>query len=331
MQFWIANTLHPERYHGRGRKPPFFEGWYFKLIDPSEQHRYAIIPGIFLSDDPAQRHAFVQVLDGITGHATFHRYPIEEFWAAADAFDLRIGPNRFTLREIALQIDSPERTVHGVVRFGDLTPWPVTLAAPGVMGWYAWVPFMECNHGVLSLDHAIEGSLAVDGGAVNLSGGRGYIEKDWGSSFPSAWIWFQSNHFQRPGTSITASIAVIPWLGGAFRGQIIGLRHEGSLYRFATYTGARVEKLVVGEQEVVWVVRDRRHRLEMRARRAQSGLLKGPSKSDMGLRVPETLQAEIAVRLTALEGRAERVIFEGAGRNGGLEVGGDIPRLLEMH
>ena len=23
------------------------------------------------------------------------------------------------------------------------------------MGWYAWVPFMECYHGVLSLDHTI--------------------------------------------------------------------------------------------------------------------------------------------------------------------------------
>jgi hypothetical protein len=322
--------LHPERYHGHGRKPPFFEGWYFKMIDHSEQHRYAVIPGIFLSADPAQQHAFVQVFDGSTGQTTFHRYPAGEFQAAADAFDLRVGPNRFTLDEISLQIDHPERSVHGVVRFEGLTPWPVTLTAPGVMGWYAWVPFMECYHGILSLDHAIQGTLVVDGNTVELSGGRGYIEKDWGPSFPAAWVWFQSNHFQQPGTSITASIAVIPWLGGAFRGQIIGLWHEHTLYRFATYTGARVEKLEVGEQSIEWVVRDRRHRLAMRAHRAQTGLLKGPSKSDMGVRVFETLQAEIAVRLTALEGRTERLIFEGRGRNGGLEVGGDIPRLLSM-
>ena len=330
MGTWLAHPLHPERYHGHGRRPPFFEGWYFKLIDRSEQRRYAIIPGIFLSDDPAQRHAFVQVLDGISGHATYHRYPPDEFWAAADAFDLRIGPNRFTLPEISLQIDGPGRTVHGVVQTAGLTPWPITLAAPGIMGWYAWVPFMECYHGVLSLDHALQGTLTVDGSAVDLTDGRGYIEKDWGPSFPSAWVWFQSNHFQQPGTSITASIAVIPWLGSAFRGQIIGLWHERVLYRFATYTGARVEKLVIGEQAVDWVVRDRRHRIEMRARRAQAGLLKGPSKSDMGVRVPETLQAEVAVRLTALEKGAERLVFAGTGRNGGLEVGGDIPRLLRM-
>ena len=36
--------MHPEWYHGHDRKPPLFEGWYFKLVDPSGEHRYAIIP-----------------------------------------------------------------------------------------------------------------------------------------------------------------------------------------------------------------------------------------------------------------------------------------------
>ncbi|MCK7537696.1 MAG: tocopherol cyclase family protein [Marinilabiliales bacterium] len=31
---------------------------------------------------------------------------------------------------------------------------------------------------------------------ADFSGGRGYIEKDWGHSFPSAYVWMQSNHFQ---------------------------------------------------------------------------------------------------------------------------------------
>jgi hypothetical protein len=328
MRRWLQGTFHPERYHGRGRKPPFFEGWYFKLIDRSEQHRYAVIPGIFLSDDPAQQHAFIQVLDGVTGQATYHRYPAEEFQVVADEFDVSIGANRFSLEGIRLEIDRPERTVQGEVRFTGLTPWPVTLASPGIMGWYAWVPFMECYHGVLSLDHELQGTLTVDGKPLDWAGGRGYVEKDWGPSFPAAWVWFQSNHFGRPGTSITASVAILPWLGSAFRGFIIGLWHERTLYRFATYTGARVEKLAVGNNEVTWVVRNRRQRLEMHAQRQHAGILRGPSRSDMGLRVPETLQAEVAVRLVALERAGERLLYEGTGRNAGLELGGDIPRLL---
>ena len=80
---FLRSTLHPAAYHGHGKKPPFFEGWYYKIVDALGEHSYAIIPGVFLSDDPERNHAFVQVLDGTTGSSTYHRYPGEEFWAAA--------------------------------------------------------------------------------------------------------------------------------------------------------------------------------------------------------------------------------------------------------
>ena len=149
----LRSTLNPASYHGHGKRPPFFEGWYYKLVDASEQARYAVIPGIFLSEDPTEHHAFVQVLDGRTGQVTYHRYRPEEFWAADRGFDLRIGPNRFTSEHLSLDIHSPELTASGELHFSDLTPWPVTLTSPGIMGWYAWMPFMECYHGIVSLDH----------------------------------------------------------------------------------------------------------------------------------------------------------------------------------
>ena len=74
MRRFLRTTLNPSLYHGHGRRPPFFEGWYYKLVSASEGHRYAVIPGIFLSDDPAKQHAFVQVLDGRTGQTTYQTY-----------------------------------------------------------------------------------------------------------------------------------------------------------------------------------------------------------------------------------------------------------------
>ena len=323
MRRWLQTRLHPAWYQGYRARPPYFEGWYFKLVDSTERHRYAVIPGVFLGQ--GNSHAFVQVLDGVTGEVTYHEYPAEAFQTARDRFDIRVGPNRFTLEQIELQIASAERTVTGVLRFSGLTPWPVTLISPGIMGWYAWVPWMECYHGVLSFDHELCGVLTVDGQAIDFSAGRGYIEKDWGRSFPAAWVWLQTNHFERLGTSLTASIAVIPWLGSSFPGFIIGLWHERKLYRFATYTGARVEKLVVEKNHVDWVVRDRRYRLEVSAQRDcsfQTGVLRGPTGLDMGGRVPESLQAQVSLRLSAVsEGST---IFEGVGRNAGLEVVGEL-------
>ena len=115
MPQWLQTMLHPERYHGEGKRPPFFEGWYFKLVDPRRAHRLAIIPGIFL--DPAGRdsHSFVQVLDGATSSARFYRYAPEEFHADPDRFDVRVGPNRFSLEGLRLDLDGPEGSLAGAI------------------------------------------------------------------------------------------------------------------------------------------------------------------------------------------------------------------------
>jgi hypothetical protein len=112
---------------------------------------------------------------------------------------------------------------------------------------------------VVSLDHVIEGALDIDGRTIDFTGGRGYTEKDWGRSFPSSWIWLQSNHFSTPGSSFTASVAIIPWIGRSFPGFIIGLWHQNKLYRFATYTGAKIRKFR-------WTVPISRRRCCMRRR-----------------------------------------------------------------
>jgi hypothetical protein len=327
---FLRNVLHPARYHGRlqGQRPPFFEGWYFKVVDATECHCFAFIPGIFWSGRP---HAFIQVLDGASGTAAYHEFPTEQFWAAGDRFEVCVGDSRFDHHEMTLRVDRPEGQLSGALRFGELAPWPVTVTAPGVMGWYAWVPLMECYHGVLSFDHPVYGSLTINGREIDFTGGRGYIEKDWGRSFPEAWLWFQSNHFSHPGSCLTASIAIIPWLRTAFPGFIIGLWHDQRLFRFATYTGAKIERLRVTEETVDWAVVDKQYRLEMFVSQgpdSRFGLLKGPDTAEMGKRVAETMSATVWTRLE--ERGSRRVLFEDNGRNAGLEVHEVESRLLKM-
>lgn len=324
MDSLVKTTMNPAMYHGLGKKPPFFEGWYYKLVSEDEAHRMAVIPGIILGE---QGHAFIQILDGVSGRSSYHVFPTEAFSASTDTFEIRIGSNRFTAEQVILDIADDLGTIKGSLSFKGVNPWPVTIMSPGIMGWYAWVPRMECYHGVISLDHRIEGQLRVDQSEIEFSGGRGYIEKDWGQSFPGAWVWFQSNHFQISGSCLTASVAIIPWMRNAFRGFIIGFWHSGKLIRFATYSGARIEKLAVGEHHVDWIVSDRKLRLEMHVKQAPGGLLLGPTKIEMGKRVVETLDAQVDLRLID---RVNGLLFEGSGKYAGLEVNGDIDRMLRM-
>lgn len=322
MKSFVRTTLNPAMYHGFGKEPPYFEGWYFKLINETEDQRLAIIPGVILGENG---HAFIQILNGVSGHSTYHTFPMADFWSSKERFELRIANSYFTNDRIALDLKDEQGLASGELRFDVLKPWPVRWFSPGIMGWYAWVPRMECYHGVLSFDHQIDGEILIDNVRYDFNGGRGYIEKDWGQSFPSAWVWYQTNHFDAPGTSLTASVAIIPWLKSSFRGFIVGFWHQEVLYRFATYTGAKIEHLAIGDHAIDWVISDSKFRLEMHAQQAAGGVLLGPTKIEMGKRVDETLSATIDVRLSH---KAGTLIYQGTGNYGGLEVNGELDRLL---
>lgn len=337
----VRDIWRPAVYHGHNQQAPYFEGWYYKLVNGAGDRRYAIIPGVFLHEDARESHAFVQVLDGVSGDSFYRRYDLGEFHAARGTFDVRVGPNHFRTDRIVLDIvhqpdDGAAQTVQGELAFEGVVPWPVTRFSPGVMGWYGFVPFMETYHGVLGLDHAIQGTLHVDDEPISFDGGRGYIEKDWGQAFPRGYIWMQTNHFGAPGTSLTASVALIPWLFRSFRGFIVGLWHGGTLYRFATYTGAQIDQLALTDTHVHWVLHgttgsgaDRgRYRLRIDAERAEGGLLHAPDRTAMVARIVESMTASIDVELARLDG-GERVVFAGVGRYGGLEIAGDLPTILD--
>ena len=319
-----ASTMHPAGFHGDGKEHDFFEGWYVKLISADRGHRFAVIPGIFRSSD-GSAEAFVQVLNGSTGESWYHEFDPADFHADPTRFDVRVGPNHFTDRGVSLDLPS----LRGEVSFdGGIAPWPVSIASPGIMGWFAWIPTMECYHGLVSFNHVLSGELVHDEAALDFGGGRGYIEKDWGQAFPSGYVWMQTNHFPTPEVSLSASIAIIPWRKSAFRGFIVGLWRNGELTKFATYTGAKTRSLEIDDDEVRWTLQSRSGlRLDLTADRVSGGLLHAPIRTEMHRRVEETLDSSVRVRLTDREGN---VLFDEVGECAGLEVHGDLDDLTAM-
>ena len=275
MLNYFRSTMQPEGYHGKGKTGPFFEGWYYKLVSADEKQRWCIIPGVYIGKDPKNLHAFIQVMDGVSGKSIYQSYPFADFRSEKDEFKIHIAENHFSRTGIILNIDHPQMKITGTLKFVGTTPWPVKLTSPGIMGWYAWVPGMECYHGVVSLNHRIQGSLLINGAAVDFSDGIGYIEKDWGLSFPSAWVWTQTNHFKTANVSLTASAANIPWRGSSFRGFIAGLWLQGKLYKFATYTGAKLNILEISDTTARMQMSDSKYRLEVSGHQGGGGIAAG--------------------------------------------------------
>lgn len=316
--------MQPLAFHGSKKRGPFFEGWYYKNISMDGLQRWSIIPGVYIGSNPEDSHSFIQVMNGVSGKSWYLESPLNDFHAEKEKFQVSIGNNEFSQGSLKLSIEREDFRANGKLEFLNTKPWPVTLLSPGIMGWFAWVPGMECYHGVVSLDHSIQGTVVINNEEIDFSGGRGYIEKDWGKAMPNAWIWAQTNHFSKSGVSLTFSVADVPVGPLSFNGFIAGFLLDDELYKFATYTGARIEELIIDEQQVKITIKDKKKRLEISALRGKTSSLQAPTTSQMDRRISETLSAEIMAVLSIREGRGWRKVFEDTGKFAGLEVVGEL-------
>jgi hypothetical protein len=325
----VLKIWHPEVYHGRGKKKDYFEGWYFKSVSKDEKNAYAIIVGISITRNKNKSHAFIMIMDARKQLLNYFKYPLSSFCAHKEKFEVNIGKSFFSLNKILLDIDDGKTVINAQIEFKNIVPWPVKRFSPGVMGIYAFIPFLECYHGVLSFNHSINGYVEINNKKKDFTGGKGYIEKDWGSSMPSSWIWMQSNHFDEDGVSLFGSIAKIPWLGSYFTGYIFGLLYDGTLYKFTTYNGAKIKRLKVTEDCIEIIIANKKHVLQIDASRAEGVDLPAPKLGEMTSKVNESLRSRININLFMKDEKDKILIYHGTGRNAGLEFVGDLDELLK--
>jgi tocopherol cyclase len=320
---YFPRLFRPAIYQGKRNPKNYFEGWYYKHVDKSGSQVWSIIFGISHSADS---HSFIQVIEGKTGVSDYIRFGKEEFSYDTDKLRITIRNNTITANSIELNLQGENFSIGGSLSYSGVTPFPQRLLAPGIMGWYTYAPFMECYHGVVSMNHEITGNLVINGKQTDFTGGKGYIEKDWGRSMPSDWIWMQCNHFDTaPEASMMLSIARIPWLTGFFPGFLSFIKVGEKVHRFATYNNSKISAIHVDDSSVRLQLTNHRNSLDVEVARNTTGQLKAPVKGQMDRKIAESLDAEIRIKLALKNGE---ILFEGSGGHTGLEIVGDVARFI---
>lgn len=319
----FRRILNPVLFQGNLKKKKYFEGWYFKMTDSSGRQVIALIPGISLGDDS---HSFIQVIYGSESKTAYYKFPLSSFTAMEDPFEIRIGKNRFSLNGIEIDLEGETLSVAGKVQFIDPVLWKGRWFSPGIMGWYSFMPFMECYHGVVSLSHGLKGNLNISGKQILWDGGFGYAEKDWGKSFPECWIWIQGNHYKNSEASVMFSAAKIPWLGKFFIGYISFFLYEGKVILFATYNGSKIRKVSAHEKELNLIIESKEYSLELNVKREDGGDLKAPAFGTMSRVIKEAVGAEID---TVLKDRTGKILFNDKTVSAGLEITGEILKYFQ--
>ena len=279
------------------RRKEYFEGWYYKHVTPDENTVICFIPGVSISHEKTK--SFIQVnyaqRMGDTWDQTTDWVDCDAPQIRDEPFGLRLGGCRFSRDGVSIAYRGKRIQVLGELRFHNSIAPPASRWAPTLMGPFSNLPGLECIHSVISLSHTIEGLLTINGKPVEFSRGKGYIEKDWGSSFPRRYVWMQSNHFAREG-SLFFSWADIPMLGMYFRGYIAHLYYQGVHHRYATYTRGKC-KLRHNEHTVDVVLTNGNSELTISAEQTVGAELIAPYHGKMIQTIKEGLYGRLAFRL----------------------------------
>ena len=309
----LRNIWYPERYHGAFKESEFFEGWYYKF-ENEHHHAFALIVGVSIGT--MEKTAFIQFVDGQTHKTLYFKFDFEQFLSERKAFSLQLGKNSFTKNHVYLDLPS----LKGELFFSDHVSWQKSILAPNIMGPLSYFPFLECNHSIVSLSNTVKGEINLEGRTHAFQTGKGYIEKDWGRSFPKAHIWLQSSHFSSGSATVSVAIARMKILGKEVLGYAASFMLKEEHYLFSSYN---FSKLVVRQngKQLVLLFKNKRFELSIETEISKVVALKTPTPLGMNGLVQESLNA--CLNMTLKHQGSQQNIYVGKAYNSGLEVSGD--------
>lgn len=290
----------------------YFEGWYFKNIN--DKNGISFIPGININGH--EKKAFIQLITRDLSY--FVNYNIDDFKFCFTPFYIKIGNNFFSKDGMHIDIKDEIQNliVFGDIKYSNSKNIGTNFFNPNIMGPFSYVPFMECNHAILSMKNRADGLIDINNNKIRFDNGIGYIEKDWGCSFPKSYIWCQGNNFQNSNASFMISIADIPFKAFRFKGIICDLIIDNNEFKFTTYNNAKLIKYDVDNNSLNIVLKKGSYYLNIKSKYTTGLKLFAPIKGKMEKDIFESISSTINVTLK----KDNIVVFSDTSTNCGLEI-----------
>ena len=290
----------------------YFEGWYFKNTNNNEG--ISFIPGININYK--DKKAFIQVITNKESY--FIDYDINDFEFDYKPFYIKIKNNIFSKEGIHIQIKDNIKNlnIRGSIKYSNSKNINTNFLKPNIMGPFSYIPEMECNHAILSMKNRIDGLIKINNKEINFDNNIGYIEKDWGCSFPKSYIWCQGNNFEKSNASFMLSVADIPFKFFNFTGVICVLIIDNQEYKFTTYNSTKILKYDVDNNTIDITLKKASYYLNIKSTCDERLRLSAPVKGKMEKDIFESISSKIKVTLK----KNNTIIFSDMSTNCGLEV-----------
>ncbi len=203
----MIRRLYPTLLQGDITKCNYFEGWFQKIYVPELNKSIIIIYG-FATGNELTKTGFIQLF--VPGNDVIHiNFPQHQITLSKRKHEVKLGPNYFSTNRIHIEHELVELDI-------EIIPQTKKVLKQNSMGIFYLVPGLPCYHSVLQINSSIQGIIKINNELIQLTHASGYLEKNWGISFPEKYFWMHAQDPLNSTNQILYSQAEMRWRNKTF-------------------------------------------------------------------------------------------------------------------
>lgn len=279
----------PSSLSGGFERYNYFEGWFQKVYSTKHKASFIIIYG-YATRNTNDTFGFIQVL--IPGNIPELIYfSKNEISCDPDRHFVRMGTNILAMEVIRIN------TVRLSIHLNLNNNYPIR-TFKNSMGYTYFIPNLPCYHAVLNTYHPVSGEIRYNDVQYSLDSELGYLEKNWGTSFPENYFWLHAVDPNDSQVSLLFSRAEIKWLGKKFIKHVGHFRFEGKQIDLRELKNFAVSTLVLNPHSQLIQISSKTIQLDILIMYGNKVMFKGPEEGNLSRDILHHSDALIDVTFT---------------------------------
>jgi tocopherol cyclase len=279
----------PNSIRGTFERSKFFEGWFQKVYSKAHKASFILIYG-YATHNSDDEFGFLQILiPNQTPEIVY--FPKNQVSCDIKKHQIRMGKNLLTTELIRIDIN-------GISIELNLKNKQPFRTFKNSMGYTYFIPNLPCYHSVLNTAQSVSGEIKHQGQCYTLDHEMGYLEKNWGTTFPESYFWVHAVDPNNPAISLLFSRAKIVWLGKTYIKHVGYLCYDGQQIELRELKNCAVSNSNISPENRIIQIRSASAQLDLALGYGREVQFKGPKDGALSRMIHHQADAKVEVSLT---------------------------------
>lgn len=196
----MIRRLNPTQLQGNFSKSNYFEGWFQKIYSQEHNVSFIIIYG-FATANSTEEMGFIQLYfpNQEVIRLNFHK---DDLYLNRKKHIVKFGSQLISRERIYISTDTFQIDL-------TISTDKHSTFKQKTMGNFYLIRGLPCYHCVIQNNSNVSGEIAINQMHYKLTNANGYLEKNWGTSFPDNYIWLHAIELNNPDNQLLFSQADI--------------------------------------------------------------------------------------------------------------------------